>query len=77
MRPHRNPNFIRYLDRVQEVYDEHYPVLRLGQTYYNVLWDFAPNLAKKITGTENDPFYSDEIILEFVKYVQDNFTTYD
>jgi hypothetical protein len=42
-----------------------------------VLWDFAPNLAKKITGTENDPFYSDEIILEFVNYVQDNFTTYD
>ena len=77
MRPHRNPNFIHYLDKVQEVYDEHYPVLRLGQTYFNVLCDFAPNLAMKITGTEYDPFNSDERIIEFIKYVQDNFTTYD
>ena len=77
MRPHRNPNFIRYLDKVQEVYDEHYPVLRLGQVYFNELVNVAPNLAAKITGTEHDPFYSDEKIIEFVKYVQDNFTIYD
>ncbi len=35
------------------------PSWRLGQTAFNVLVKYQPQLAKMIQGTEADPFYSD------------------
>lgn len=33
--------------------------LRLGQVFYNYLYDIKPNLALEIVGTDKDPFYVD------------------
>lgn len=34
-----------------------YPSLRYGQTAFNTLVDFEPNIAESIRGTDIDPFY--------------------
>jgi hypothetical protein len=46
------------------------PGLRLGQTYFNVLFDRRPDIASEIAGTVIDPFYSDAIIPEFIEEVE-------
>lgn len=37
-----------------------YPSWRLGQTYFNVLYQYYPELADSIRSTEYDPFYVDD-----------------
>lgn len=39
--------------------------LRLGQCLFNLLYDEHPDLANSVRNTENDPFYNDEIIIDF------------
>ena len=34
-----------------------YPVLRVGQAYYNALYEYDPEQANRIEGTLLDPFY--------------------
>lgn len=41
--------------------------LRVGQSFFGILYEFYPDIAKKITGTNFDPFYVDENIYEFMK----------
>jgi hypothetical protein len=33
--------------------------LRKGQTFFNVLLEIEPELAERLTGTADDPFYND------------------
>lgn len=40
-------------------------VLRYGQCLFNTLYDLDSELANKIRGTNNDPFYLDEKIPKF------------
>ena len=47
-----------------------YPYLRLGQQLFNNLYDINPELANNIRGTKYDPFYNDDVIPEFLKYIQ-------
>jgi hypothetical protein len=46
---------------------------RLGQIFFNVLYDIRPEEANKIRGTENDPFFSsdveDERFINFIVYL--------
>ena len=39
------------------LYRAAYPRQREGQAFFNVLYDVAPQVADKLRGTENDPFY--------------------
>lgn len=45
------------------------PTWRKGQTLFNVLSKLHPKLAECIRGTNNDPFYNDENIDNFYKYI--------
>ena len=43
--------------------------LRLGQSYMNALHDLRPDLYKEITETENDCFYDDDKIINFINFL--------
>ena len=43
--------------------------LRLGQSYMNALADINIDLYNQITATEYDCFYSDDKIVKFVKFL--------
>lgn len=42
---------------------------RYGQTCFNVLYEYAPDLANSIRGTELDPFHDDRRVPEFLTKV--------
>jgi hypothetical protein len=39
--------------------------LRMGQFFYNSLHDVRPDLAERVAGTDDDPFYLDSRLPEF------------
>jgi hypothetical protein len=43
--------------------------LRLGQSYMNALSKVRMDLYEEITNTENDPFYNDDKIINFINYL--------
>jgi hypothetical protein len=43
--------------------------LRKGQKCMIILWDIAPELYTEITGTDDDPFYVDERMDNFIKRI--------
>jgi hypothetical protein len=73
------PGFVQYLTRVVNTYDTHYPVLRWGQAYFNVLVEMAPNLAMLVRRDADrlDPFYDDTKLDDFVAFVQERWGMYD
>lgn len=71
-------SYERYLNEVVNTYDNNHPNLRWGQTYFNVLVDFQPNLAMKIRGTDLDPYHKEDNELEpFMSYVITRWNMYD
>jgi len=48
------------------------PKWRLGQTYFNTLYDMNPDLANHIRGSNIDPFHNDSLIEDFESYVKDH-----
>ena len=60
--------FSEYFKTVSSMVVEH-PEWRIGQTYFNVLLDFYPNIAEEVRGTEFDPFYQDGQIEKFLAFV--------
>jgi hypothetical protein len=47
--------------------------LRKGQAYFNSLDGYRPDLAKQVGGhTDLDPFYKDENLVPFLKFIQEN-----
>lgn len=59
-----------YLVRVQHLKNNE-ESWRLGQTYFNVLYECRPDLANAIRGTSIDPFYVDELMPAFLSFVAD------
>lgn len=60
-------SFQGYLDAVVASRTEH-PEWRLGQAFFNVLYELRPDLAERARATEFDPFYNDRI-LDFLVWV--------
>lgn len=46
---------------------------RKGQTYFNVLTKLHPELAEEVRGSKIDPFYNDERLPEFFKFITNEF----
>lgn len=46
--------------------------VRKGQRFMNMLRVHRPDLEEQIAGTENDPFYVDELLWTAVEWVKDN-----
>lgn len=47
-------------------YKSNRPEQRNGQAMFNLLNTIAPDVAESVRGTENDPFYGDEKIGDFL-----------
>lgn len=60
--------YSEYLEAVSASWTLH-PSWRLGQTYFNVLYDMRPVLADQIRTTDLDPFYRNERLPAFCKWV--------
>lgn len=62
------PTFTQYLIQVSKTLNEetHW---RLGQTYFNVLYEMRPDIADKVRTTALDPYYSDSNIDDFLEWV--------
>jgi hypothetical protein len=65
-------NYSQYLQKVADAYkDPKNADLRLGQLYINVLAECGYNvLVALIIGTDLDPFYTDENLERFCKWVE-------
>jgi len=63
-----NNEWLELIQKTQEFYTVH-PDIRLGQSFMNALFEVSPKLYKNITNTDNDPFYNDQIITKFIKYL--------
>lgn len=68
--------FQEYCDRVINIWNSNHD-LRLGQTYFNVLAQYRPDLSEQVRGKFNlDPFYaestSDKRIVAFIQFVYKN-----
>ena len=61
--------WIELTQKTQEFLFKDEGVLRLGQSYMNALYEVNSQLYKDITNTENDPFYEDKLINNFMKYL--------
>lgn len=46
-----------------------YPNWRLGQNYFNSLFQIAPEIANEVRGTENDCFHHDGLIEKFLNAI--------
>lgn len=44
--------------------------IRLGQSYMNALWKVSEDLYNVITGTDNDPFYNDDNLTNFINFLK-------
>ena len=47
------------------------PTVRLGQTYFNCLWEFRPSIANAIRATKYDPFHKEEVHPDIHVHVND------
>lgn len=63
-----NVEFQEYLLEVAKQKELH-PGWRMGQTYFNVLYQVAPGLADSIRGRYLDPFFSDSSIGAFLNHI--------
>lgn len=59
--------------KLLEVYKNRYMSygLREGQSYINSLYDISPSLYEEVSGTDADCFYVDDLIPNFLKFLND------
>jgi hypothetical protein len=51
-------------------YNREYPTQRVGQALFNALFIVRSDLAEMVRSTDLDPFYRDEVIGKFLKFVE-------
>lgn len=58
--------FLEWADFVNGFTGDRPVGIRLGQWAYNLLDEGYPEVAEKIRGSDDDPFYNDEIVPRFL-----------
>lgn len=65
--------YVKYLQETELAQAKH-SEWRVGQTLFNVLYSFYPDIADTFRGTEYDPFYckkmDDEVVQRFLALVR-------
>ena len=69
MGTHHRATYTDYLKAVPVALKDH-PEWRQGQAFFNVLARVNSPLAERVRGSLVDPFYSDEIIPEFLAHCE-------
>jgi hypothetical protein len=49
--------------------------LRVGQIYFNKLYDVRPHVANKLRGSKIDPFFKNRVTDTVKQFVKDNWET--
>ena len=49
--------------------------LRVGQIYFNKLYDVRPDVANRLRGSKIDPFFKNYVIDTVKQFVKDNWET--
>ena len=65
-----NDEDLKELDELVERNIKAFPMIRLGQSYFNCLYMKFPKIAEVVRGTEYDPFYMDSRIPLFKEYIK-------
>lgn len=65
-----NSEYIAFRKQVKETLQE-FPMLRKGQVMFNVLYEIRQDIAEKVRSTDLDPFYDDNKIPQFIKYISE------
>lgn len=65
-----NDEDLKELDELVERNIKAFPMIRLGQSYFNCLYMKFPKIAEAVKGTEYDPFYMDSRIPLFKEYIK-------
>ena len=52
------------------------PELRVGQSYFNTLYEIKPDMANLVRGTDRDPFYRNAIIPAFLDWVEQHWNEF-
>ena len=47
-----------------------YPEWRYGQTAFNLLYTYRPDLALEVTNTDLDPFHNEDNLIGFFNWVE-------
>jgi len=69
--------YTEWYDQTLEAYLQQVGQQRLGQFFFNALYNINPELANEIRGTNDDPFYNDGIFAEFCGVVAYEMSTHD
>lgn len=64
--------FENYVESVKKAAEHPGNVERLGQLYFNLLAKWRSDLTDLVRATEIDPFYFDDRIPQFLKFVRQN-----
>lgn len=74
-------NAVVWVEKANEAWRKqqavHGNTLRMGQFYMNHLYGVCPELYNRITGTESDPFYRDDLMPSFFVSVWTHWDDYD
>src|ERR1041385_2126541 len=71
IRMRNKPTLADYFSEVYRRYGDEMG-WRMGQTYFNVLYEMRPDLSERIRSTPIDPFYQDVYIPAFLTFVAEN-----
>lgn len=63
-------NFEYFLRLVDDMFWNHKPHLRYGQSLMNVLYDIWPEKYSSITGTDLDCFYDDGTVILLIEHLE-------
>ena len=48
--------------------------IRYGQSFFNALYTLFPEVGDSVRATENDPFYSDIVLIKCIYFISNNET---
>lgn len=48
-----------------------YPQFRIGQSFFNSLYELHPQIADEVRATEYDPFYNDDKIHKCIAFISE------
>lgn len=63
-------NDTEWIELIRKTLEYMHADLRVGQSYMNALHDVRPDLYEEILNTDNDPFYIDDNIQNFINKIR-------
>lgn len=65
-------DYIDFVIESTKYYSKNRPDYRLGQAVYNKLVEVRPDVAKKLLGTDLDPYYKNSVTTDVWEFIHKN-----